>query len=49
MPDVRIHGPRRTRPHDYADQPDTAAVFRRIAALPDGPERSALRQEVVCA
>lgn len=48
MPDVRTHSPRSTRPHDY-DVPDTAAVLRRIAALPDGPERSALRQEVVCA
>jgi RNA polymerase sigma-B factor len=33
----------------YDDAPDTDAAFRRIAALPDGPERSALRQEVVCA
>ncbi|MFI1355291.1 SigB/SigF/SigG family RNA polymerase sigma factor [Streptomyces sp. NPDC020898] len=48
MPDVRTHSPRSTRPHDY-DAPDTAAAFRRIAALPEGPERSALRQEVVCA
>ncbi|KPI02811.1 RNA polymerase, sigma 28 subunit, Sig B/F/G subfamily [Actinobacteria bacterium OK074] len=31
----------------YDDTPDTDAVFRRIAALPDGPERSALRQDVV--
>ncbi|MEV1079674.1 SigB/SigF/SigG family RNA polymerase sigma factor [Streptomyces sp. NPDC050211] len=35
--------------HRYDDAPDTDAAFRRIAALPDGPERSALRQEVVCA
>ncbi|MFF7532961.1 SigB/SigF/SigG family RNA polymerase sigma factor [Streptomyces bobili] len=35
------------RPYD--DAPDTDAAFRRIAALPHGPERSALRQEVVCA
>ncbi|MDO0937653.1 SigB/SigF/SigG family RNA polymerase sigma factor [Streptomyces sp. DG2A-72] len=33
----------------YHDAPDTEAAFLRIAALPDGPERSALRQEVVCA
>lgn len=49
MPDARAHSPRSTRPHDYDDTPDTAAAFHRIAALPDGPERSALRQEVVCA
>ena len=49
MPDVRTQSPRSTRPHDYGDAPDTDAAFRRIAALPDGPERSALRQEVVCA
>ncbi|MCX4977973.1 SigB/SigF/SigG family RNA polymerase sigma factor [Streptomyces sp. NBC_00620] len=49
MPDVRTQSPRSTRPHDYDDAPDTAAAFSRIAALPDGQERSALRQEVVCA
>ncbi|WP_199550706.1 SigB/SigF/SigG family RNA polymerase sigma factor [Streptomyces sp. N35] len=38
---------RSTHPHD--DAPDTTAAFARIAALPEGPERSALRQEVVCA
>ncbi|SOE31916.1 SigB/SigF/SigG family RNA polymerase sigma factor [Streptomyces sp. OK228] len=43
----RTQSPGSTRPYD--DAPDTDAVFRRIAALPDGPERSALRQEVVCA
>ncbi|MCT9079172.1 SigB/SigF/SigG family RNA polymerase sigma factor [Streptomyces fulvoviolaceus] len=47
MPDVRTQGPRSA--HHYDDAPDTDAAFRRIAALPDGPERSALRQEVVCA
>lgn len=47
MPYVRTQGPRST--HRYDDAPDTDAAFRRIAALPDGPERSALRQEVVCA
>lgn len=44
-----MQSPRSTRPHVYDDTPDTDAAFRRIAALPDGPERSALRQEVVCA
>ncbi|MER5214268.1 SigB/SigF/SigG family RNA polymerase sigma factor [Streptomyces sp. NPDC002838] len=33
--------------HPHHDAPDTAVAFLRIAALPDGPERSALRQEVV--
>jgi len=47
MPDVRTQGSRRA--HRYDGTPDTAAVFRRIAALPDGPERSVLRQEMVCA
>ncbi|WP_151483373.1 SigB/SigF/SigG family RNA polymerase sigma factor [Streptomyces albicerus] len=47
MPDQRTQSPRSTRPHD--DAPDTDAAFRRMAALPGGPERSALRQEVVCA
>lgn len=32
-----------------ADAPDTDAVFGRIAALRNGPERTALRQVVVCA
>jgi RNA polymerase sigma-B factor len=33
------------RPHD--DTPDSAAAFERLAALPDGPERQALRDELV--
>ncbi|MFD9460522.1 SigB/SigF/SigG family RNA polymerase sigma factor [Streptomyces sp. NPDC060027] len=47
MPAERTPSPRNARRYD--DAPDTDATFRRIAALPDGPERSALRQEVVCA
>ncbi|WP_330306305.1 MULTISPECIES: SigB/SigF/SigG family RNA polymerase sigma factor [unclassified Streptomyces] len=47
MPAERTQNPRNARPYD--DAPDTDAAFRRIAALPDGPEKSALRQEVVCA
>ncbi|UIX31047.1 sigma-70 family RNA polymerase sigma factor [Streptomyces sp. GQFP] len=47
MPDVRTQGSRGA--HRYDGAPDTAAVFRRIAALPDSPERSVLRQEMVCA
>ncbi|PZH15570.1 B/F/G family RNA polymerase sigma-70 factor [Streptomyces sp. NTH33] len=35
------------RPHD--DAPDTAALFRRLAALEDGPDREAVRDELVTA
>ncbi|MFC7219443.1 SigB/SigF/SigG family RNA polymerase sigma factor [Streptomyces polyrhachis] len=37
------------RKHSHHDTPDTEALFVRIAALPDGPERSALRRQAVCA
>jgi RNA polymerase sigma-B factor len=37
----------RTTPHPHDDAPDTAAAFQRLAALPDGPERKALRDELV--
>lgn len=47
IPYARTRSPRSAYPYD--DAPDTDAAFRRIAALPDGPERTALRQEVVCA
>ncbi|MEU4211759.1 SigB/SigF/SigG family RNA polymerase sigma factor [Streptomyces sp. NPDC026206] len=36
-----------THPHD--DAPDTADLFRRIARLPDGPERQELRRRAVTA
>jgi len=49
MPYVRTQSSRSARPHGYDDTPDTDTAFRRINALPEGPERSALRQEVVCA
>ncbi|MEV0225525.1 SigB/SigF/SigG family RNA polymerase sigma factor [Streptomyces sp. NPDC050704] len=50
MPDRRTQSSRSASPSDgYDDSPDTDAAFSRIAALPDGPEKSALRQEVVCA
>ncbi|AXK36654.1 SigB/SigF/SigG family RNA polymerase sigma factor [Streptomyces armeniacus] len=42
---VCFRAKRARHPHD--DAPDTAADFQRIAALPDGPERDALRQQVV--
>lgn len=38
---------RGTHPHD--DAPDTAQAFARLAGLPDGPEKAALREELVSA
>ncbi|MEV8019938.1 RNA polymerase sigma factor SigF [Streptomyces sp. NPDC086554] len=35
--------------HPHDDAPDTAAAFRRLTELPHGPERDALRQELVSA
>ncbi|MFG2882004.1 RNA polymerase sigma factor SigF [Streptomyces sp. NPDC048297] len=40
-----VTGSTRTHPHD--DAPDTAGSFERLAGLPDGPERRALRDELV--
>ncbi|MEU2787999.1 SigB/SigF/SigG family RNA polymerase sigma factor [Streptomyces sp. NPDC007100] len=46
----RPPGVRRTQhKHPHDDAPDTSADFRRLAALPEGPERDALRQNIVCA
>ncbi|PNG19563.1 RNA polymerase sigma factor SigF [Streptomyces cahuitamycinicus] len=42
---MRIAGS--TRPHPHDDAPDTAAAFARLARLPEGPERKALRDELV--
>jgi len=36
-----------TKPHQHDDAPDTAEAFERLARLPDGPERKALRDELV--
>ncbi|MFE6486598.1 SigB/SigF/SigG family RNA polymerase sigma factor [Streptomyces sp. NPDC057757] len=36
-----------TRQHSHDDAPDTAAAFARLAGLPDGPRRQALRDEIV--
>ncbi|MER6687563.1 RNA polymerase sigma factor SigF [Streptomyces olivaceoviridis] len=36
-----------TKPHPHDDAPDTSAAFERLAGLPDGPERQALRDELV--
>ncbi|MEV7325155.1 RNA polymerase sigma factor SigF [Streptomyces sp. NPDC093970] len=35
------------KPHPHDDAPDTAADFVRLAGLPEGPERRALRDELV--
>ncbi|MGW7661185.1 RNA polymerase sigma factor SigF [Streptomyces sp. NPDC054756] len=37
----------KSRKHPHDDAPDTAADFRTLAALPDGPERDALRGRIV--
>ncbi|UXY25775.1 RNA polymerase sigma factor SigF [Streptomyces sp. HUAS TT20] len=37
----------RTKPHPHDDAPDTAEAFERLTELPDGPERRALRDELV--
>ncbi|MFE6338264.1 RNA polymerase sigma factor SigF [Streptomyces sp. NPDC057798] len=37
----------RTKQHPHDDAPDTAADFQRLARLPKGPERKALRDELV--
>ncbi|GEB52637.1 SigB/SigF/SigG family RNA polymerase sigma factor [Streptomyces cacaoi] len=42
---VRTRTPRARHPHD--DAPDTSGEFRRIAELPEGPEKEELRQNVV--
>ncbi|MEV8596075.1 RNA polymerase sigma factor SigF [Streptomyces sp. NPDC052012] len=36
-----------TRPHPHDDAPDTIEDFARLAQLPEGPERTALRNELV--
>ncbi|MFQ3555975.1 B/F/G family RNA polymerase sigma-70 factor, partial [Streptomyces gramineus] len=48
---TRPHTPtaRATSRHPHDDAPDTAALFARLAALADGPEREALREELVAA
>ncbi|MDN3029159.1 SigB/SigF/SigG family RNA polymerase sigma factor [Streptomyces sp. S.PB5] len=37
----------RTKPHPHDDAPDTAASFVRLAALPEGAERTTLRNELI--
>ncbi|MEU6082372.1 SigB/SigF/SigG family RNA polymerase sigma factor [Streptomyces sp. NPDC047108] len=38
---------RRTAKHPHDDAPDTTAEFEEISHLPDGPQKEALRQQVV--
>ncbi|MFG2606249.1 RNA polymerase sigma factor SigF [Streptomyces sp. NPDC048514] len=42
---MSVTGSTKSHPHD--DAPDTAESFQRLAKLPDGPERRALRDELV--
>ncbi|MFJ4681785.1 SigB/SigF/SigG family RNA polymerase sigma factor [Streptomyces sp. NPDC091377] len=42
-----MHRSTTSRRHSHDDAPDTAAAFARLAALPDGPERRQLRDELV--
>jgi RNA polymerase sigma-B factor len=42
---MRVAG--RTKPHPHDDAPDTAAAFERLAGLAEGPERKALRDELI--
>ncbi|MFW6691210.1 SigB/SigF/SigG family RNA polymerase sigma factor [Streptomyces sp. MAR4 CNX-425] len=44
---AHVRARNRTRRHPHDDAPDTSAEFRRLAGMPEGPERKALRQEVV--
>ncbi|GGM15710.1 RNA polymerase sigma factor [Streptomyces fumigatiscleroticus] len=37
----------RTKQHPHDDAPDTADAFGRLARLPEGPERKALRDELI--
>lgn len=37
----------RTKRHPHDDAPDTAEAFRRLTSMPAGPERDALRDEIV--
>lgn len=39
--------PARTKRHPHDDAPDTTAAFERLVEMEDGPERDALRQEIV--
>jgi RNA polymerase sigma-B factor len=42
-----MHTTLSTKRHPHDDAPDTTAAFARLAELPDGPERQALRDSIV--
>jgi RNA polymerase sigma-B factor len=42
-----MHASVTSKHHAHDDAPDTAEDFRRLRGLPDGPERQALRDEIV--
>jgi RNA polymerase sigma-B factor len=46
---VKPMTPRVKPKHPHDDAPDTAADFRRLAALPEGPDKERLRQDLVTA
>ncbi|MFC9316509.1 SigB/SigF/SigG family RNA polymerase sigma factor [Streptomyces nigra] len=42
-----MSAPTRTKQHPHDDAPDTARAFERLVTLPDGPERKALKDELI--
>ncbi|TWV33856.1 RNA polymerase sigma factor SigF [Streptomyces misionensis] len=44
---MRVTASTKPRPHPHDDAPDTGESFERLAELSDGPERRALRDELV--
>ncbi|WP_353945748.1 RNA polymerase sigma factor SigF [Streptomyces sp. HUAS MG91] len=45
--DASVHPVKPGQRHPHDDAPDTTEAFTRLCDLPDGPERTALRREVV--
>ncbi|MBC3990350.1 SigB/SigF/SigG family RNA polymerase sigma factor [Streptomyces sp. AC563] len=48
MTTARVHATRSAK-HPHDDAPDTAADFRRLSVLEDGPEKDALRARIIVA
>ncbi|MDI3406922.1 SigB/SigF/SigG family RNA polymerase sigma factor [Streptomyces cavernicola] len=44
---LQSRSPRKRAHARHDDTPDTASAFRRLTRLPDGPERSAVREEII--
>ncbi|MFE5190926.1 RNA polymerase sigma factor SigF [Streptomyces sp. NPDC056628] len=42
-----MSAPTRTKQHPHDDAPDTARAFQRLVTLSDGPERKALKEELI--